>query len=85
MKKYLAEFEFISGEYGQMFFKVFRAKEPEDLEKQVDDYLSDYYGEEGFDEKDGNIYFYNGGAIAVKCHGYEELTSYKCLIEKLNR
>ncbi len=45
MKTYLATFEFISGEYGQMFMQVFAARNDRVVEKNIQHYLKTYYGD----------------------------------------
>ena len=80
-KKYLVTFEFISGEYGQMFYKVFESTE-KGIEPEIEDWLRHYYGEPNDVEIDGNIYNY--GDVAVKLHGYSELKSPAQLLDKLS-
>lgn len=82
-KLYLATFEFVSGEYEQIFRKVFYAKDAEDLENIIHEYLIDYYGEGNTSEVDGNDYYYWHGEIAVRQSGWEEITDLKRLVNRL--
>jgi hypothetical protein len=82
-KLYLATFEFVSGEYGQFFEKAFYAKNEGDLEKQIHEYLVDYYGEGNTFEIDGNVYYYWHGEVAVKNHGWVEITELEQLVSRL--
>ena len=82
-KLYLATFEFICGEYEQIFQKVFYAKSEERLEKEIHKYLVGYYGRGNTSEIDENICFYFNGEVAVKKHGWKEITSYKELVNQL--
>ena len=45
-KLYLATFEFVSGEYTQIFNKTFYARDEKVLEQKIHNYLVDYYGAE---------------------------------------
>ena len=76
-KLYLAAFEFISGEYEQSFHRLLYAKNVKDLDKQVHRYLKDYYGNRNTSEIDDDVYYYWHGEIAVKYHGWEEITDSK--------
>lgn len=82
-KLYLTTFEFISGEFGQIFRKTFYAKDEEDLEEEIHKYLMDYYGIGNTSEIDRNIYYYWNGEVAVKKHGWEEIASFEQLVNKL--
>ena len=82
-KLYLATFEFVSGEYEQIFRKVFYAKGAEDLENKIHEYLIDYYGQGNTSEVDENEYYYWHGEIAVRQSGWEEITDFKQLVNKL--
>jgi hypothetical protein len=82
-KLYLATFEFISGEYEQIFRKVFYAENAEDLENKMHEYLIDYYGEGNTSEVDGNDYYCWYGEIAVRQSGWEEITSFEQLVNRL--
>ncbi|MEW6409747.1 MAG: hypothetical protein AB1488_06500 [Nitrospirota bacterium] len=82
-KLYLATFEFISGEYGQIFEKVFYAKDEENLKDKIHRYFIDYDGIRNTSEIDGNVYYYWHGEIAVKQDGWEKITSFKQLVNKL--
>lgn len=83
-KLYLGTFEFICGEYGQIFHKTFYAKGEGDLEKQIHHYLANYYGKGNTSEKDDNAYYYWHGEVAVKKHGWEEVADLRQLVEKLS-
>ncbi|MFQ5963736.1 MAG: hypothetical protein ACE5KZ_05575 [Candidatus Scalinduaceae bacterium] len=80
---YLATFEFVSGEYVQMFEKAFYAKNEEDLENKIHEYLINYYGEGNTSEIDGDVYYYWNGEVAVKEHGWREITNFEQLVNKL--
>ena len=82
-KLYLATFEFISGEYEQIFEKSFYAKNEKDLENKINEYLINYYGTGNTSEVDGNVYYYWNGEVAVKNRGWEEITDFKQLVNKL--
>lgn len=83
MKLYLANFEFVSGENQQPFSCLFYAKSPAVLEKKINKYLRDYYGKEGFDEVDGDDYYYLGGQVAVKNCGWEEVINLQQVADRL--
>lgn len=80
---YLATFEFVSGEYGQIFEKAFYAEDEEDLENKIHEYLIDYYGEGNTSEIDEDIYYYWNGEVAVKNQGWQEITDFEQLVNKL--
>ena len=82
-KLYFANFEFISGEYGQPFVKLFYAKGVRNLRKQIHEYLIDYYGAGNTSEIDENYYFYRFGEVAVKQYGWEEITDLRQLADRL--
>jgi hypothetical protein len=82
-KLYLATFEFVSGEYEQIFSNVFYAKDAEDLENKIHNYLIDFYSQGNTSEVDGNDYYYWYGEIAVRYCGWEEITNCKQLVNKL--
>ncbi len=82
-KLYLADFELISGQYGQPFKMAFYAKDAADLERLIHAYLMDYYGTGNTSEIDGNTYFYWHGEVAVKKYGWERVTSFKQIVNKL--
>jgi len=68
---------------GNFLKKVFYAKHEGDLEKQIHEYLVDYYGEGNTFEIHGNVYYYWHGEVAVKNHGWEEITELGQLVNKL--
>lgn len=80
---YLATFEFICGEYEQIFEKVFYAKDEEHSKEEIHKYLIDYYGIGNTSEIDGNIYYYWHGEIAVKQGGWQEIEDYKQIVDRL--
>ena len=82
-KLYLVTFDFVCGEYKQIFHKVFYSKDAEDLENKIHEYLIDYYGEGNTSEVDGNDYYYWYGEIAVRHAGWEEITSFEQLVNRL--
>ncbi|OHC00010.1 MAG: hypothetical protein A3G70_08480 [Planctomycetes bacterium RIFCSPLOWO2_12_FULL_39_13] len=82
-KLYLATFEFISGEYEQSFEKAFYAKNVEDLENKIHEYLINYYGEGNISEIDGNVYYYWNGEVAVMNQGWQEIKDFDQLVNRL--
>jgi hypothetical protein len=82
-KLYLATFELFSGQYGQIFYKVFYAKNEKILQKEVHKYLLDYYGEGNVTKIEKNIYFYFEGEVSGEQHGWEEIKNFRQLIRKL--
>lgn len=82
-KSYFVNFEFICGEYERIFGKVFYAKNQEDLEKKIQDYLVNYYGSGAVAEVNGDNYYYWGGEVGVKYVGWSEIKSLEELISEL--
>ena len=82
-KLYLATFELLSGQYGQIFYKAFYARNEEKLQKEVHNYLRDYYDRGNVTEIDGNVYCYFNGEVAVKQHGWEEITNLEQIVNRL--
>lgn len=82
-KLYLATFELFSGQYGQIFYQAFYAKNEKQLDKEIHKYLKEYYGEENIPKVDEDDYYYFDGEVSVKKHGWEEVTSFKQLVNKL--
>lgn len=82
-KLYLATFEFVSGEYEQMFEKAFYAKDEEDLENKIRECLINYYGEGNISEIDEDAYYYWNGEVAFKQHGWQEIKNFEQLVSKL--
>ena len=82
-KLYLATFEFISGEYGQIFYKAFYVEEERDLEMKIHNYLVDYYGKGKNSNIEGNRYYYWNSEVAVKIHGWEEIIDLEQIALKL--
>lgn len=82
-KLYLATFELFSGQYGQIFYKVFYAKNEKTLQKEVHKYLLDYYGEGNVTKKEKNVYFYFDGEVSVEQHGWEEITDFQQIVNRL--
>lgn len=82
-KLYLATFEFISGEYEQPFRRLFYAKNERDIEKIIQEFLIDYYGEGNTSKVDGNDYYYWHGEIAVRYRGWEEIKDTKQIVDRL--
>ena len=80
---YLATFELVSGEYGQIFVKAFSAKDTENLEHKVHKYLFEYYGDGNVTEIKQGTYYYFNGEVAVKDLGWQRITSFKQLVNKL--
>jgi len=82
-KLYLATFEFISGEYSQPFIKLFYARDEKDLQEQIHEYRIDYYGLRNTSEVNANVYYYWNEEIAVKQKGWQEITSFRRLVNNL--
>ncbi len=75
-KLYLATFEFMRGEYGQMFEKLFYAQNEKNSKKQIHKFLNDYYGEANTSKVEGNAYHYLDGEVSVIQHRWEETTGF---------
>jgi len=80
-KLYLATFEFVSGEYEQSFQRLIYAKNARDVDKKIKNCLKDYYGNTS--EIDGDVYYYWHGEIAVKYCGWQEITDFQQVINRL--
>lgn len=80
---YLMNFKFICGEYEQGFNKVFYARNINNLEKKVRDYLSSYYGAATLIDIDNDIYYYWNSEVAVKFVGYSEIKNFEDLVSRL--
>ena len=76
-------FEFVSGEYGQIFNKTFYAEDESDLENKIHDYLVDCYGRGNTSEIEDNVYYYWNGETAVKPVGWEEIVNLEQIAYKL--
>jgi hypothetical protein len=73
----------VSGEYEQSFQRLLYAKDEKDLGRKIHKYLKNYYGTGNTSEIDGDVYYYWYGEIAVKYFGWEEITSFKQLVNRL--
>ncbi len=82
-KLYIATFELISGQYGQIFYTAFYAKNEKSLNTQIHRYLKNYYDKENNTSIEGDVYYYFNDGVAVKNHGWEEIINTKQLINKL--
>ena len=80
---YLATFEFVCGEYEQSFEKAFYAKDADDVDNKIHEYLKNYYGDGNTLEIDGNVYYYWNGGIAVKSQGWHEIQDFGQLVNRL--
>ncbi len=80
---YLATFELFSGQYGQIFYKAFYARNEEKLQKEVHKYLLNYYDRGNVTEIEGDVYCYFNGEVAVKNHGWEEIRNLDQIANKL--
>lgn len=80
---YLTTFEFISGEYEQIFHRLLYAKNGKDVDKQIHSYLKDYYGAGNTSEIDGNDYYYWYGETAVRYCGWQEIEDFKQIVDRL--
>jgi len=79
-KRYLVNFTFRSGEFEQPFCHVFEATTTKTLERKIHDYLKSY---SLYPEREGNVYYYHGGEVAVKYEGLEEIISFEQLLDRL--
>lgn len=70
---YFAELIFISGEYEQRFPLFFKALSMKQAEKMVHKYLMEYYPRADLEDED--MYFYDGGSIAIKFYNIKKLSS----------
>lgn len=82
-KLFLATFEFISGEYEQSFHRFLYAKDEQDLDWQIKECLSSYYGVGNTCQVKGDIYFYFDEEIAVKATGWLEVKDFKQVVDML--
>ena len=82
MKTYLVEFEFRSGEYCQIFMRVFEAVNARQVESKIQHYLKTYYGDDEA-ESEHNTWLYFGGEVTVKWYGYEEIKNPIDVVERL--
>ena len=82
-KLYLATFEFISGEYCQIFHKAFFAEDENALEKEIHNYLVDYYGVRNISEIQDGVYYYWHSEVAVKPIGWQEIENLEQMAGKL--
>lgn len=82
-KIYLSTFELISGQYGQIFYKAFYARNEKNLENQIRKYLKNYYDKGNNTGIKGETYYYFDGEVAVKNHGWTEIADCEQLISRL--
>ena len=82
-KLYLATFELISGQYGQFFYQAFYARNEKSLGNQIYKYLKNYYDKGNNTSIEGKTYYYFDGEVAVKKHGWEQITDFEQLVNKL--
>jgi hypothetical protein len=82
-KLYLSTFELTSGQYGQMFYQAFYARNKKSSENQIHKYLKNYYDKGNNTSIEGKTYYYFDGEVAVEDHGWEEITSFEQLVKKL--
>lgn len=82
-KLYLATFELFSGQYGQIFYQAFYARNEKSLGNQIHKYLKNYYDKGNNTNIKGNIYYYFDGEVAVKKHEWEEIKNCEQLVNKL--
>lgn len=82
-KLYLASLEFISGMYGQNFYKFFYAKDDVDFENKLHHYLNEYYGDGNTSEVQDGVYYYCNGEVGVKLLGYEKIMNLKQVVHRI--
>lgn len=80
---YLITFEFISGEHTQTFYKTFYAEDENNLEKEIHNYLVDYYGAGNTSGIENDVYYYWHSEVAVKPIGWEEIINLEQIVDKL--
>jgi hypothetical protein len=82
---HLVTFRFTSGEYSQIFYKVFSVTR-EKLDGEVKEYMRTYYGEpeeSDADENCGNGWCYFGCCVALSHERTEIVKSYEWLLKEL--
>lgn len=83
-KLYLATFEFVSGEFEQIFHKAFYARDEDQLEKIIHKFLVGYYGKDNTSQViDKDAYFYFNDEVAIKNCGWREIAKYEELVDQL--
>lgn len=82
-KLYLATFEFVSGEYAQIFNKTFYVKDEKVLEEKIHNYLAGYYGRGNTSGIEDDVYYYWNGEVAVKLDKWEEIINLEQIVHKL--
>jgi len=82
-KLFLATFEFISGECEQIFHRLLYANNGKGVDKQVHEYLKDYYGVGNTLEINDDVYYYWYGEIAVKYCGRQEVADFQQVVDRL--
>jgi len=82
-KLHLATFEFLCGDFEHRFEKAFYAKDEIDLELKISQYLKVYFGEGEFSQVGENLFYYLEEGVAVEYLGYETITSFEQLVNKM--
>ena len=82
-KLYLATFELMSGQYGQLFNLLFYARDEKILEKKIHKYLKNYYDIGNNTKIEGDVYYYLDGEVTVENHGWQEIKDMKQIINRL--
>lgn len=82
-KLYLAIFELMSEQYGQLFNLLFYARDEKSLEKKIHKYLKNYYDAGNNTSIEGNVYYYLDGDVSVENHGWQEIKDMQQIIDKL--
>lgn len=82
-KLYLATFELMSGQYGQLFNLLFYARNERSLEKKIHKYLKNYYDTGNNTKIEGDVYYYLDGEGSVENHGWQEIKDMQQIIDKL--
>lgn len=83
--KHFVTFRFTSGEYSQIFYKIFDTTS-EKLDGEVQEYMRTYYGEpeeSGADSSCGNGWCYHGCCVALSHERTEIVKSYEWLLKEL--
>jgi len=74
---FLAEFEFISGEYVQTFYHTVIESSNKKALREIKRFLREYYGRGNCTEYDKHreVYYYFGGDVAIRFVRLHELTA----------
>ncbi len=74
MKKFLIRLKVTCGEYEYSSKCVVKAKSMKKADAMAEDRASEFYGDPDSGHKEGECYYFNGGAIAVSVHSVVQVT-----------